>query len=140
MGPQLEQAAGANRPDGAGGARLSYNTYHISTDGSSAMGALSLRLPEDLERQLSSEAQLSGQPRSQLIREALEALLKQRQRQRTEAALVAAAQALALDPSARAEALAIAADFLAAEQEALQGAEAAADPEGEGPEEAPWWR
>ena len=66
------------------------------------MGALSLRLPEDLERQLSSEAQLSGQPRSQLIREALEALLKQRQRQRTEAALVAAAQALALDPSARA--------------------------------------
>ena len=72
-----------------------------------------LRLPEDLERQLSHEAELCGSPRSQLIREALEPLLVQRQR--VEAALVAAAQALAANPAARAEALAVAADFFAAE-------------------------
>ena len=35
------------------------------------MGALSLRLPDALERQLAQEASLSGVPRSQLIREAL---------------------------------------------------------------------
>ena len=46
------------------------------------MGALSLRLPDDLERKLSQEASLSGQPRSQLIREALEALLLHRERAR----------------------------------------------------------
>ena len=104
------------------------------------MGALSLRLPEDLERQLSREAELCGQPRSQLIREALEALLVQRQRQRAEAALVAAAQALAANPAARTEALAVAADFLAAEDEALQGAVAGEPTEDEDGQNAPWWR
>ena len=88
------------------------------------MGALSLRLPEDLD--------------SQLIREALEALLLQRQRR--EAALVAAAQALATNPAARAEVLAVAADFLAAEDEALQGAVAGEPTEDEVSQNAPWWR
>ncbi|MBC1262439.1 ribbon-helix-helix protein, CopG family [Synechococcus sp. BSF8S] len=40
------------------------------------MGADSLRLPEDLERMLRQDASLSGQPRSQLIREALEQALR----------------------------------------------------------------
>ena len=87
------------------------------------MGAVSLRLPEDLVQKLSQEASLSGQPRSQLIREALEALLSRRERERLEAAMEAAARVLASDPAACAEALAAEADFLPAENEALERAE-----------------
>ncbi len=104
------------------------------------MVALSLRLSEELERKLSQEASLSGQPRSQLIREALETLLAQRERQRAETALMAAARVLADDPAARQEALAVAADFLAADNEALARVEAAeAHTAGEA-QEAAWWR
>ena len=85
------------------------------------MGTISLRLPDELEGKLAQEASLSGQPRSQLIREALEVLLALRERQRNEAALVAAAAALACDNEARQEALAVAEEFLAVENEALEG-------------------
>ena len=104
------------------------------------MGAVSLRLPDDLERKLSQEATISGQPRSQLIREALEDLLSRRERERVVAAMVAAAKALAADPDARAEALAVAADFLPAENEAL--AQAEGRPAGNGGHDAQderWW-
>ena len=101
------------------------------------MGALSLRLPDGLERQLAQEASLSGVPRSQLIREALEALLDQRRRERAEAALVAAAQALAADPAAQQEALAVAAEFLPAENEGLAVAEGIGADAASG---MPWWR
>lgn len=104
------------------------------------MGAVSLRLPEDLERKLSREASLSGQPRSQLIREALEALLSRRERERMETALVAAARVLASDPAACAEALAAAADFLPAENEALERAETDAVNGGADAQDKPWWR
>ena len=40
-----------------------------------SMSAISLRLPDHLEQQLNEEARLSGKPRSQLMREALETLL-----------------------------------------------------------------
>jgi predicted transcriptional regulator len=89
------------------------------------MGAISLRLPQDLESKLAQEAQFSGQPRSQLIREALEALLSLRERQRNEAALAAAATALASDVDACQESLALAEEFLEVENEALEGS---------------WWR
>lgn len=101
------------------------------------MGALSLRLPDALERQLTQEASLSGVPRSQLIREALEALLVQRRRERAEAALVAAAQALAADPAAQQEALEMAAAFLLAENEGLAAAEGRSSDAASG---MPWWR
>jgi predicted transcriptional regulator len=104
------------------------------------MGAVSLRLPDDLERKLSQEASLSGQPRSELIREALEALLSHRERERVVAAMVAAAKELAADPAARAEAMAVAADFLPAENEALDLADGRAT--GSGGDEAQderWW-
>jgi metal-responsive CopG/Arc/MetJ family transcriptional regulator len=104
------------------------------------MGAVSLRLPEDLDRKLSREVRLTGQPRSQLIREALESLLSRRERERLEAAMVAAAEALASDPAARAEALAVAADFLPAENEALERAETDAGNGGADAEDGPWWR
>jgi predicted transcriptional regulator len=57
------------------------------------MGAVSLRPPDDQESRLSEEARLSGQGRSQLIREALEALLLHRREEGAQAALRQAAQA-----------------------------------------------
>jgi metal-responsive CopG/Arc/MetJ family transcriptional regulator len=100
------------------------------------MSAVSLRLPDHLEQQLNEEAQLSGQPRSQLMREALETLLSQRREGRVQAALRQAAVALASDAGACAEAQEMAADFLMAENEALARAEAPAD----ATSAEPWWR
>jgi len=99
------------------------------------MGAVSLRLPDKLEQQLKEEAQLSGQPRSQLMREALETLLSQRRQDRAQAALRLAAVALASDADASAEAQEMAADFLMAENEALAGADAPAN----ATSAEPWW-
>jgi predicted transcriptional regulator len=59
------------------------------------MAAFSLRLPHELERRLGEEARHCGQPRSELIREALEELLRRREQERFMAGLVAAAEALA---------------------------------------------
>lgn len=99
------------------------------------MGEVSLRLPAHLEQQLNEEARRSGQPRSQLLREALENLLHQRREERALAALKLAAVALASDAGACAEAREIAADFLLAENEALAGAEAPAS----ATSAEPWW-
>jgi len=85
------------------------------------MAALSIRLPLELDQKLTEEATRTGQPRSQLIREALEALLAQREHERLQAALRDAATVLASDPEARQEALELAEDFLPAENEALEG-------------------
>lgn len=104
------------------------------------MAALSIRLSDDLDQKLSREASLSGQPRSQLIREALETLLATRQRERTEAALADAARALAQDPAASQEVLAIAADFLPAENEALAPVETGEVEAGDRGGQQPWWR
>jgi metal-responsive CopG/Arc/MetJ family transcriptional regulator len=105
------------------------------------MCGFSLRLPNDLERKLSQEARLCGQPRSQLIRDALEALLSRRERERVAVAMVAAARALSADPAARAEAMAVAADFLPAENEALALAEGrAAGNGGDDAQDERWWQ
>ncbi len=90
------------------------------------MSAISLRLPDHLKQQLNEGTRLSGQPRSQLMREALETLLSQRREERAQAVLKLAAVALASDAGACAEAREITADFLMAENEALAGAEAPA--------------
>ena len=104
------------------------------------MSAVSLRLPDHLEQQLNEESRLSGQPRSQLLREALETLLCQRREGRAQAALRLAAVALASDAGACAEAREIAADFLMAENEALAGAEAPANETTTTATTEPWWR
>lgn len=105
------------------------------------MASFSLRLPEDLERRLGEEARHCGQPRSELIREALEELLNRREQERFMAGLAAAAEALASDASARAESLDVAADFLLADSEALAMAEVAASRKRTGqPTPQPWWR
>jgi Arc/MetJ-type ribon-helix-helix transcriptional regulator len=98
-----------------------YDVYDISDGTLSVMAALSIRLPEELERKLMEEVTRTGQPRSQFIREALETLLAQRQRERLDAQLRDAVTALASDPQARQEALELAEDFLPAENEALEG-------------------
>ena len=108
--------------------------------------AISLRLPDHLEQQLNEETRLSGQPRSQLLREALETLLSQRREERAQAALRLAAEALASDADACAEAREMAADYLIAENEALAGAEAPATTTttttmtSTSTSTEPWWR
>jgi len=104
------------------------------------MSAISLRLPDHLEQQLNEEARLSGQPRSQLLREALESLLSHRREERAQAALRLAAEALASDAGACAEVREMAADFLMAENEALAGAEATATATTTTTSAEPWWR
>ena len=85
------------------------------------MAAFSIRLPLELDQKLTQEATRAGQSRSQLICEALEALLAQREHQRLQAALCDAATVLASDPEARQEALELAEAFLTSESEALEG-------------------
>lgn len=105
------------------------------------MPVISLRLPDDLERRLAEEARHCGQPRSELIREALEQLLRRRHQERLVAQLTAAAEALASDASARAESLRVAADFLPADSEALALAEGGAtQDQPRQPTPQPWWR
>lgn len=151
MGGMARARGGLSLADGwsggsAGGcgeprtADLQYDANHRVVSSASFMSALSIRLPADLERKLSHEVALSGQHRSQLIREALEVHLSRRERERAEAILVAAAKALAEDPTAREEALAVADDFLPAENEALARAKAGEVASCAVPEVASWWR
>jgi predicted transcriptional regulator len=105
------------------------------------MPAFSLRLPHDLERRLGEGARHCGQPRSELIRKALEELLRRREQERFLAGLVTAAEALASDASARAESLDVAADFLPADCEALALADMALSQDQPAqPTPQPWWR
>ena len=82
------------------------------------MAAFSLRLPEGLEE-----------------------LLRRRGQERFMAGLIAAAEALASDASARAESLDLAADFLPADSEALALMEvAASQDQPTQPTPQQWWR
>ncbi|WNB73934.1 MULTISPECIES: CopG family transcriptional regulator [Methylomonas] len=81
------------------------------------MPILSLRLPDDVEANLKAEAQLEGKSQSEMARLAITEYLARRERERFMAEMVAAARALANDPQARAEALQIAADFDAADDD-----------------------
>lgn len=75
------------------------------------MAAISVRLPDELESQLTYEAELEGKPRSEVAREAIAEYLARREKERFMAEIVAAAKALAADPAATAEAREIAHDF-----------------------------
>lgn len=80
------------------------------------MSLISIRLPDDLDAQLSREAEKSQRPKSELAREAIAQFLDRRERERFLGAIARAAQA------ARAEAedpLAIAAEALPLDNEAL---------------------
>jgi len=71
------------------------------------MGALSLRLPDNLDDALSREAELETKPRSEVVRQALAEYLQRMEKERFMANVVDAATALANDSAARAESLEI---------------------------------
>lgn len=87
------------------------------------MAGFSIRLPEELEGKLDAEARREGVPRAEVARLAIAEFLARRKRERSVAALVAEARAGYADPKVRREALAVAAEFAAADSEALDIAE-----------------
>lgn len=87
------------------------------------MGAISLRLPDDLERKLSTEAELSGRPCYEVIRDVLVQFIAQRERARFMAELAAEARVGYGDPEVRREALDMAEEAVALGNEALDLAE-----------------
>lgn len=83
------------------------------------MSNLSIRLPRELDEQLTAEAKQSHMKRSALIREAISDYLRRRERDRFMAEIVKAAHMLANDPEARSEARAIEEEFSGADSEVL---------------------
>ena len=67
------------------------------------MSTLSFRLSDDLESRLSEESRLAGQPKSLLVRTAVEQFLAGRRRERLVARLAAAASATLSDTTALAD-------------------------------------
>jgi metal-responsive CopG/Arc/MetJ family transcriptional regulator len=106
------------------------------------MGAISIRLPDDLEARLDSEARLEGCPRSEFVRQMLADSLERREKERFMNELVAEARAVYSDPEMREEALAIAEEGVATSNKALSLAEGnlpGGSPSSEEPDED-WWR
>jgi predicted transcriptional regulator len=101
------------------------------------MATLTLRLPDNLDRQLTLLATQTHQNRSELARTALEKFLRDQERKQFMDTLVAEAKAAYADESVRREAREIAEDFLPLDNEALDIAEGRkpGDPE---PEQ--WWK
>lgn len=97
------------------------------------MGMHSVRLPDDLDRQLAEEARLSHRKRAEIIREAVVLYLRQREKERLIAAMLE--EARQLDQS---EEVAIAEEALPLDNEALDLAEGR-QPGEPWPEEK-WWR
>ena len=87
------------------------------------MGALNLRLPDTLEARLAEEAHRAGVARSEVARAAIIEFLDRKERARFLAAFIADARAGYRDPVLRKEALAIAAEALPLDNEALDLAE-----------------
>lgn len=101
------------------------------------MGTLNLRLPDNLDRQLTLLAAQTHQNRSELVRAALEKFLREYERKQLLAGMVEATRFLATNAEVRAESMAIAEEFAFADSEALDIAEGhkLGDPE---PEQ--WWK
>lgn len=100
------------------------------------MTAISLRLPNDIETQLKTEARLEGKTQSEIARLAITEYLARREKERFMAEMVTAGRALAADPQAWAEAQEIAEDLADEGMDAIIAAERAA---GIDPEEK-WWK
>lgn len=79
------------------------------------MGNYSIRLPEDVERGLERESEVSGRNRSELVREAIGEYLARKERDRYMADMVAAAKALYSDSEAARESREIQAELDAAD-------------------------
>jgi len=101
------------------------------------MATLTLRLPDNLDRQLTVLAAQTQQNRSELVRTALEKFLRDQAREQLLAEMVEAARFLATNPEARAESIAIAEEFLPLDNEALDIAEGRKPGD---PEPEKWWK
>lgn len=97
------------------------------------MAAISVRLPDDLDTQLSHEAEIEGKPRAEVVREAVAEYLARKERERFMAEMVAEARAAYSNETIQQEAREIAEEFLPLENEALGQATA-----GETGEK--WWK
>jgi len=83
------------------------------------MATLTLRLPDNLDRQLTVLAAQTHQNRSELVRTALEKFLRDQERKQLMDALVSEAKAAYADEAVRREAREIAEEFLPLDNEAL---------------------
>ena len=83
------------------------------------MSAISLRLPEELEVRLDSEARQAGVPRSEIARSAIESYLDRVERERVLVGFIAEARVTYGDAASRDEALALAEEALSLDNEAL---------------------
>ena len=97
--------------------------YYIPLYVVGCMAGFSLRLPEDLESRLDDEARREGLARSEVARTAIAEFLERRERARYMAAFVAEARIAYSDPRIRKEALALAEEAVALDNEGLRVAE-----------------
>ncbi|VAW80937.1 hypothetical protein MNBD_GAMMA14-746 [hydrothermal vent metagenome] len=93
------------------------------------MSTLSLRIPDDLDKQLEEEASRANKSRSELVRDAVADYLARKEKERFLGDFVAEARAGYANAATRQDAQAIADDFLPVENEAL-------DPSAEDK----WWK
>lgn len=97
------------------------------------MSAISVRLPEELEAQLTREAEIEGKPRSEVAREAITEYLARRERERFMKEMVAEARAAYSSEAIRQEVRDITEDFRPLDNEALD--DDTTDESGE-----KWWK
>ena len=100
------------------------------------MTAISLRLPDNINIQLKTEAQLEGKTQSEIARLAIMEYLTRRKKERFMAEMIAEMRTAYSTPEIRNKALEIAEDLVNDGLEALIAAECAA---GIDPDEK-WWR
>jgi metal-responsive CopG/Arc/MetJ family transcriptional regulator len=84
------------------------------------MATISLRLPDELAEKLDRETRIEKRGRSDIVREALDRYLAEKERKRLMETMVREARALYADPAQAGEAREAAEDFLPAENEALE--------------------
>jgi len=93
------------------------------------MSTLSLRIPDDLDKQLEEEASRENKSRSEVVRDAVTDYLARREKERFLGDFVAEARAGYANADIRQDAQAIADDFLTIENEALDA-----------PADDKWWK
>lgn len=101
------------------------------------MATLTLRLPDNLDRQLTTLAAQTHQNRSELVRAVLEKFLRDQERKQLMDTLVSEAKAAYANESVRREAHEIAEEFLPLDNEALDISEGRKPGD---PEPAKWWK
>ena len=101
------------------------------------MGTLNLRLPDNLDRQLTALATQTHQNRSAVARAVLEKFLRDHEQKQFMDALAAEVKAAYSDKAVRREARKIAEEFLPLDNEALDFAEGRKPGD---PEPKKWWK